>query len=398
MPQYAKALPHWTVGEFFDKLELLLGYEFIFDIHGKTVKMRSTKDFLESLPPVNVEEIVDAYSGEIDHDSDSSSDYLGSKVIKYDGDSSSMWNYYSCDDFINKCPVPVLPYDNISSVISRNKWHQIPSTSTFRWGEQITFNSGDLSNPESKNIQSVNCVLYAEAEKRYFLMRSIGVQKVSGGNVQKYILQPLNIFGSGLPESDIDEESLDIVPVSVDATYIDEENDQGPMMFLRPGSLDNDFDFDESQEDVAGIFSPNNKNGTYKTWSENAIASFSPDSQKSFYDKLLVAFWDGTAYDPDGFVYPYTDSLGISQSWQTFTSPFSLSLNSGSGSLNNCLPKAEMSQKFKFSWLATEIPSPRAIFHIRGRRYLCEKITATFTENGMSQLLKGEFYPLLDEA
>ena len=37
----------------------------------------------------------------------------------------------------------------------------------------------------------------------------------------------------------------------------------------------------------------------------------------------------------------------------------------------------------------------RSVFHIRGKRYICEKITATFTEkNGMSQLLKGVFYPM----
>ncbi len=31
------------------------------------------------------------------------------------------------------------------------------------------------------------------------------------------------------------------------------------------------------------------------------------------------------------------------------------------------------------------------------KRYICEKITATFhTENGMSQLLKGIFYPVKD--
>lgn len=32
--------------------------------------------------------------------------------------------------------------------------------------------------------------------------------------------------------------------------------------------------------------------------------------------------------------------------------------------------------------------SVRSVFHIKGKHYLCKKITATFTENGMSQLLK----------
>jgi hypothetical protein len=48
--------------------------------------------------------------------------------------------------------------------------------------------------------------------------------------------------------------------------------------------------------------------------------------------------------------------------------------------------------KYTFSFLADEIPNVRSLFYIKGQRYLCEKITATFTEDGMSQLLKGIFY------
>ena len=46
-------------------------------------------------------------------------------------------------------------------------------------------------------------------------------------------------------------------------------------------------------------------------------------------------------------------------------------------------------QKVTFKFLANEIPNPRTLFIIRGKRYVCEKITATFTANGMSQLIKG---------
>ena len=37
----------------------------------------------------------------------------------------------------------------------------------------------------------------------------------------------------------------------------------------------------------------------------------------------------------------------------------------------------------------------RAIFHIDGFRYICEKITATFTEYGMSRKMKGVFYRVM---
>ena len=46
--------------------------------------------------------------------------------------------------------------------------------------------------------------------------------------------------------------------------------------------------------------------------------------------------------------------------------------------------------------LVGKYPDPRAVFYINGGRYLCEKITASFSENGMSKKLKGVFYRLLD--
>ena len=50
--------------------------------------------------------------------------------------------------------------------------------------------------------------------------------------------------------------------------------------------------------------------------------------------------------------------------------------------------------KYDFSFLAKNIPNVRSVFYIKGKKYLCEKITATFTEKGRSQLLKGTFYKI----
>ena len=60
--------------------------------------------------------------------------------------------------------------------------------------------------------------------------------------------------------------------------------------------------------------------------------------------------------------------------------------------IHNINPK----MKTTFKFIADNIPDVRSVFLIRGKRYVCEKLTATFTENGMSQLIKGVFYPIVE--
>lgn len=64
-------------------------------------------------------------------------------------------------------------------------------------------------------------------------------------------------------------------------------------------------------------------------------------------------------------------------------------------SMRSVMHKIDGKQKFHFSFLSNTIPNSRALFYIRGQRYICEKITATFHESGKSQLLKGIFYRVL---
>ena len=54
----------------------------------------------------------------------------------------------------------------------------------------------------------------------------------------------------------------------------------------------------------------------------------------------------------------------------------------------------DQSRKYTFQFLADSIPDVRSIFLIHGKKYLAEKITATFSadKGKMSQLLKMDAY------
>ena len=61
--------------------------------------------------------------------------------------------------------------------------------------------------------------------------------------------------------------------------------------------------------------------------------------------------------------------------------------------------RIDQSVKFTFKFLLKndDIPNVRNVFFIHGKKYLAEKITATFSaETGMSQLLKMTCYRLMD--
>lgn len=406
MPEYSKVMPNWTVSEFFSKLELFLMCEFDFDHKAQMVSMRFSKSLLAEVEPEYIDNLVDSYGVEVAQDETSNCDYIASKRLAYKECSHSMWPFYSCDWYINNCRM-IKRYDTLGDLIERNKRTdsvrpgQIPSVF---WGEQM----GD---GWDSRITTVNALLYAKNVDTYYIFRSIGTEYIGSSALgdkytQIYVLQPVNVFGSGSVEDDsTDTEEIEFVPVCIMDTFVSKDDDKGYMMFLNPSS------FDESSSTSTDDISAGTRPGASADYDQAAISQPGPASSisrglgektSSYYDEIYVAFWNNYIVEPGKTPYPIIDGAMVSQDWQDHhMSGFSMRLTGNSVNfdthLQSQLPQINARQKFKFSWLGSEIPNPRAIFFIRGKRYLCEKITATFSEHGMSQLLKGEFYPLLDD-
>ena len=100
-------------------------------------------------------------------------------------------------------------------------------------------------------------------------------------------------------------------------------------------------------------------------------------------------------------ILPFIGMAQVTDDFSVIYSSYSLRINQEQEKDKDGVPlkytyNIDNKKKYTFSFLADEIPDPRALFYIEGSKYVCEKITATFHEGtGKSQLLKGVFYKLI---
>ena len=405
---YARALPAWTVTEFFENLGLFLCCDFSFDHFSKTVSMEFTEDSLAHVEPVCLESIVDSFTVELNDPEQQACSYIGTRRILYKDVGHQLSPYFACDWFVCTTPL-VVEYDNMDQMIERNKarmYYTDGKLSSVRYGHPTDIPGYD------RGLGSVNCLLFCRAENTYFVFRSIGTTPFDWEfenkehYYQNYVLQPVNVFGAGFPETDgIESEELEFVPVCVDDTEVGEENN-GRMMFLSPGSVDGEgnewLDPDGNPrpgnmgnmgQDKNPLLSP----APIQPTAAKAIEEGEAQEKSANYQTIFVGFFTGALPQPQLPPYPLTDTVAVTKDWKKLYFPeCGLRRSEGQMSFYKNLTKIDPYQKTSFSWIADDIPDPRAIFHIRGCRYVCEKITATFSDTGMSNLLKGEFYPVVD--
>lgn len=130
-PEYARALPHWTVEEYFEKLELFLGCEFDFDHRTKNITFRFSKDVLETIKPVRLDKVVSEHSTEVKVE-DAQCEYTEAKNLVYKDCDHNQWKYYSCDWFIKTKTNYCVKYDTMAQLLAAAKPYATWSGSNYR--------------------------------------------------------------------------------------------------------------------------------------------------------------------------------------------------------------------------------------------------------------------------
>lgn len=387
MPEFARALPHWTVAEYFEKLELFLGGEFTLNHRAKSVDFAFTDAVLSQTEPVVLDNIVDEYSTEVTVEDDRC-EYMDAKNLVYKECDHEMWKFYSCDWFIKAWKETAVRYATMNELLAENR--------------QLATWDGLSHRGQSSNR---NSLLYAENIDTYFIVRSISktlVEERDGWRPNLYSykmeLRPINIFGGRIVDSREDAEQVEIefVPAWIDDT----EEKYGKVLFLSfTGYDENDStgtsynrDPAERKKEIDETF--------FQPYSYQSLEAGEKTKTAEYYNMIYVAWWDGAmdASFEGKLPHPYAENIEVLPDWSHYRNiHFSMRLNHGHIFRHNNVHPIETKQKTTFKFISDTIPNPRAVFYIRGKRYICEKLTATFTENGMSQLIKGVFYPIKDD-
>jgi len=387
---FAMSLPHWSVVEFFEQVGYLLGADFEFDHKSKHVSFGYNAALLQAAGTVKIDKIIDSYSGEVS--STDESEYMESANLMYKECSHEKWKISSCSWFMEKKP-SFYTFDSVQQMVSEPEMQQMMKIPTVC----VIDTNGNyvLGGIKRSNKLAAYHMWYCKDVDMYFTLHCYGVEDAHyttaiGQHVhyRLYELVPVNNFGERISSDKCDNTiELGIVPAWIDST------DKGNVIFLEVPEKGSNID--EDLEDAVGSDGKVNWNANTSNVLQPSlykkIKEGDQDKSVEYYDKLYVAFWDGKNYLTNYLPCPQTDRCMMNNDWSFVKTNYSLRLNNR-GEYGT---RIEGKQKYKYSFISSSIPNPRAVFYIQGQRYLCSQLTVSFKEDGRSQLIKGVFYKIL---
>lgn len=432
---FAIALPHWTLTEFFEHLEYFLAGSFTVNHKARTISFKFISRIMSEAKNIRIDKVVNKYT--VDVSRDNRADYLGSKNLKYAENENRNWIFRDCQWYINENKQNAVLYDHLSDLVNFARTLEISGyvrTERYRNGNHTgyseSFTRGYRFGSDGHKLY------YARDVDTYFVMwcdRSELIREFSDGSKwYKYYnhLEPINQFGEYVVDKEADELEIRCVPVWIDDT----EDDLGPCIFLECGdkgsavgwTLDTQDDGTTSGGRVSeggtsvGRSSGSTRRifiGSARTENSKAVvvdetdydsgALAHPQSVRTiekgeiekgnaYFDCLYMGFHDELTRQPHCLMHPCIDKIERGRGFEFLSTPYSMRLRELGLRQSEGVLDIDPMKKYNFSFLMNEIPDPRAIFFIEGGKYICEKITATFHEKtGRSQLLKGVFYKVV---
>ena len=428
---FAVALPHWSLTEFFEELEKLMHGEFSINHKAKTISFEFSHKMAYKTKDVYIDKVVNKYQVEVSREN--KSDYIGATNLVYAENDNRFWPYMSCQWYIDEHKSEAKVFEHLADLLTYARTLK-------ECGHETWTSHGHTGGSYTRgypNGSDGHKLFYAEDVDTYFIMWCYKSELIYSFHSEhdgkdyhwyKYTnrLMPVNQFGSLIVDKEAENIEMNIVPAWMDDT----DDDMGQCLFLQCGEMGSAVSWteetDENGNTTGGVSASGgrtyggrrdsseyghtyevdetdyNNGALAQTNAGKAIAKGEKEKTDAYFDKLYVGFWPGGTYDSSNRLpHPIVDKLEINDDFTVDYNSYSLRLKQAEEKDNDGVSlkytyDIDNRKKYTFSFLSDEIPSPRAVFYIEGSKYVCEKITATFHEGtGKSQLLKGVFYKII---
>lgn len=415
-------LPHWTVNEFWEQLENTFGVVLDIDYNASSIKILKRKDYFNYGKVVCIKNIIDEYQCEIESES-----FQDISI-----------NSVAYEEFENN------PEDRIESTIKR-------------FANSIFFNSVtelmDWAKSKGNDIYNYKDTLFYCSNGRKFIFSEKAYNEPGHDNNYKPALIEVDMLRDRIPDNPLgtvntvndveDDEDIDIMLKIVPASYDIQEVGIYREDYQITSGLDIFYNteipitsFPVKVLSVPGpntpTYSESREHDSYRMDIEDILNGEEDaeeiESEKEESDLLYMAisnpffkfftfqFKNGTpgfeGMTEQEYITPYPVArlrerciiplINDSIYGDIFMDdgPESLSLIPIEGQTN--LASATIKDmtvihtdvRHCFKFIADAVPDPGAVFNIRNRLFVCEKIEANIKPDGLDRLLTGYFYEL----
>lgn len=392
MPGFARALPHWTVREWFAKLGPFMRGVWILDVSAGSVRFVSYGDYLSEGGFVSPD-VEDEYSAEVARDEEDAG-FAPVKVWRYGHRDDGLWKYQDCP-WIRESGFRMSVFESMDDLLENGGSYVYDDA-----GHRVDGNYGPLY-----YVRDIDTLFTS----RPFVRGSAGLipDAVSGRfpYLHGFELVPVDCFGPSewSEDGDIEYETLDFVPVCVDWVM------EGKVMQLPVGQLS------ESEGRKLDVLSPDLMGeevtlghgialaGGYVasdslvhgvTRLESAIVCHEDGKESSaFFDCVYVGFRNPEAAGSESGAgnrpYPLTD---FDVYGNRLAGHAAMRLR-GEGAGIGIDPRVRYC--FRFVW-GQGIPPRGAVYCFHGQRFVCSELEVRLGGDGRrgERLVKGYFYRL----
>ena len=383
----AYVLPHWTLTEYLEELESFLGGFFDIDHDARTIAFHFYKGIsnMASSGVTELEKVVDEYSAETDEES--GGELVTMQNVEYEDPGYDGWEWLSCQWFIDSYG------GHYGEVTIWDSYYTTVDTCL------VNYYSPD----DSMYGSAYHKPYYVTADDTFYMIECLRISGEQNAPNPDYltnlkpenVIRSVNIFTPYVADNGTDNSTkLKIVPVRLD--YFDFSGGTGHLCIHldAPDGEENDEDTEiPVPEGIIDTAAYEQAMEAFKPASVRILEAGEPETDDSVYSNIFVAYWDGNVNEDNGaYQCPIIDKVMFFKPNRRTNCGYSLRLTDRNQGVRPEYLNADLKTKYTFKFLSDSVPDPTAVFSIRGKRYLCGKITVTISEDGLSRLMEGEFY------